>query len=243
METSDLAARLAKLETAVLADVMAAMGLLSQVLSPALRPVGGNNSFAGPALCASGSEPDPLGDNPSGVTGQPALSTFELDERVYPGAIVVIATNGCESGAIIGDNMATSMIGQGAAGFVIDGGIRDADALANASVPVFHRYRSPVSAHRTWAFRAFEHPVVLPGIWAPVRVCPGDLLLADADGIVCVPLAHAETIIAYGERHLQTEQSIKSAIEQGHPRRAATSGSGRLSFVTPIGGKATIIGE
>jgi regulator of RNase E activity RraA len=238
MTNDPLVRRLEKLETAAVADVMAAMGLMSQVLSSALVPVGPRVKFAGPALCASGSQ----------AQDGPALSTFDLDDLIYPGAIVVIATDRCETGAIIGDNMATSMIRRGAAGFVIDGGIRDAQALASgsasqASVPVFCRYRSPVSAHRSWAFRAFEQPIVMPGIWGDVTIAPGDFLLGDEDGIACLPRAHTETIIGYSERHMATEEAIKQALEAGETRRLATERSNRLKFVVPLGAKGKITSE
>nr|WP_321490496.1 RraA family protein [uncultured Hyphomonas sp.] len=229
MSDRPLLERLSNLETAAAADVMVAMGLEAQVLAPSLQPLGGAR-MAGFALCAEGRE----------GTDEPGLPTFDLDALVSPGAIVVIATAECGKGAIIGDNMVTSMVQAGARGFLLDGGIRDREALASGPVPVWCRYASPINAHRKWKYTAMGQPVTLPGIWGDVEIRPGDLILGDADGVVVLPREHAEQIVHDAEIHMRAEADIKTAIEAGEGRESATKSSRRLQHVRPLTAHAEI---
>lgn len=222
----NLILRLQKLEAAVVADVMVAMELYQQVLSPDLVPLprkqGLVKRIAGPAICAEGEE----------NAGDKALPTFGLDQSVYRGGIVIINTNNCRKGAVIGDNMATSMKNNGAIGFITDGGIRDAEEFIQEDLPVFHRYRSPINTHKFWSFTSFEHPIKMPGIWGEVTIHPGDLILADGDGVVVLPYQQAETIIEHGEIHLKTENSIKQGLLAGGDRKTVSKQNPRLAHVT-----------
>ena len=232
MPERELLDRLSKLEAAAAADVMVAMGLENQVLAPDLRPLG-HPGMAGVALCAEGrTDADAAG-----------LPTFDLDALVTPGAVVVIRTAGCDKGAIIGDNMVTSMVQRGARGFLLDGGIRDRAALAEGAAAVWCRYSSPINAHRKWKYTAMNQPVTLPGIWGAVTIRPGDLILGDDDGVCVLPQEHAAQIIADAEIHMRAEAEIKAAIEAGGSRESATRASRRLQHVRPLTAKAEIPDE
>ena len=225
MQSADLVKRLEALDSASVADVMTAMGFDAQVLAPSLKPLSAENcSFAGVAVCASGAE------SPKGET----LPTFALDDTVHEGSIVVIETGGCELGAIIGDNMATSMTRSGARAFIIDGGVRDAGALRVSETPVYCRYASSVSAHRFWKYTSVGKAITMPGIWSDVRIEPGDLMRGDADGIAIVPKAHAAVIVEHAERLQQVDEDIKQAMLGGKSREEATRGSNRLEDIKPL---------
>lgn len=224
MEQKLLIDRLKQLESAVVADVMTTMGLEAQVAAHDLRPLNPSWKIAGPAICAKGS------DNPETT----ALPTFGLDDSVYPGGIVVIDTDNCMRGAIIGDNMVTSMLNNGAKGFIVDGGIRDHQEFIDMNAPVFCRYSTPVNAHKYWHFTEFETPITLRGIWNDVTVNPGDLIIGDADGISVIPKEHAEQIIADAEIHQQTENSIKQGLIDGDTRQDISGRVNRLKHVKQL---------
>jgi len=233
-ETQGLIERLLRLDSATLADVMTAMGLHGQVLSPALRPV--NEACvrsAGRAICGRGSN----------TPGASTISSFRLDEAVQPGSFVVIDTDACDTGAIIGGNMVASMLKQGAAGFIVDGGIRDAEELAACGAPVYRRFDTPVSAHGRWKYTSVNEPITLPGIRDAVRIEAGDLVLSDSDGIVILPQRHAELIIGYGERHIGSESAIRQAIADGESREIATQKNPRLHYVIALTEQATAPNE
>ncbi len=212
-------------DTAAVADVMSAMGLGWPALSPSIRPLG-TAVMAGPALCAFGSEED------SG----PAIETFELDRLVYPGCIVIISTGPCDRGAIIGANMVSSMVRSGAVGIVLDGGVRDTQALTECSRPIWCRFTSPVSAHRAWRYRALDVPVRLPGIKGEVVIHPGDYIIADADGVCVIPAAHTRQVLADARIHFRMENEIARAISAGESREDATRRLPRLKHVRPLTG-------
>lgn len=217
----ELIKRLYKLESAVVADVMVKMGLEQQVLSPSFLPLASDIKIAGPAICAKGSI----------EAGKNAKPTFELDHKIYSGGIVVIDSGDCKKGALIGDNMATSMTKKGAIGFIVDGGIRDTETFIEQKLPVFYKYSSPINAHKFFSFTDFEVDISVDGIWGSVTICPGDLIIADMDGIAVIPLSHAEQIIHDSEIHLETENSIKSALLQGSDREEVTLQANRLEHV------------
>ncbi len=219
--TQALINRLKTLETAVIADVMVAMGLESQVLAPSFLSLGLDQILIGPAICAKGCV----------EAGDDAKTTFELDDCVYPGGIVVIDSNNCQKGALIGDNMATSMKNNGAVGFIVDGGIRDAVEFITLELPILYKYKTPINAHKFFSFTHFEVPISIDGIWGSVTINPGDLIIADSDGCSIIPLQHAEQIIADSEVHQQTENNIKLTIKKGETRKNASAKFPRLQHV------------
>ncbi len=213
--------RLNSIEAAVVADVMVAMGLELQVLAPSFLSLGLNERLIGPAICAKGRVD----------AGDDAKTTFGLDDSVYPGGIVVIDSNNCQKGALIGDNMATSMKNNGAIGFIVDGGIRDDVEFLALKLPIYYKYKTPINAHKFFSFTDFEVPISLDGIWGTVTVNPGDLIIADSDGCAIIPRQHAEQIITHSEIHQQTENNIKSALENGKTRKSASAEFPRLQHV------------
>ena len=123
---ASLLARLSKLPAAVTSDVLGEMGLRDQALTSGIRMVGNAKAIAGPAFCIRGE----ASFKASGVA-------FDMDRKLYPGAIVVIATGGYAGSAVIGGNVALSFKLRGAVAVVTDGGARDRDEFAEIGMPLF----------------------------------------------------------------------------------------------------------
>ncbi|XAH25930.1 RraA family protein [Xylophilus sp. GW821-FHT01B05] len=132
-----------------------------------------------------------------------------------PGDVIVVDAGGVGPNAIIGEIMLALTIARGAAGFVIDGLIRDSDTIGQHTLPVYARgvaHRGPYKDGPG----ELHVPVCIDGM----VVQPGDLVLGDGDGLLVVTPAEAEDIANRVEAVQRSEAAVLQSIAEGRADRS-----------------------
>ena len=131
-------------------------------------------------------------------------------EQIQPGDVVVAACTVDNTDGFFGDLLATSFRARGAKGLVIDGGVRDVADLTEMQFPVFSR---AISARGT--VKSTLGSVNIPVVCAGASVNPGDVVVADMDGVVIVPARIAQQAADAAEAREANEADKREKLAQG----------------------------
>ena len=181
-------------QTSHLADAMDGRGSLDYRIKP-LDP--SNAVFAGPAMTAFAYPAD-------------VAAVFGALSEAEPGDVIVAANDAFTRTAVLGDIAAGMMKNKGVAAFVTDGLARDKAGIVATGLPVFCAGIQPNSP-------AMHGPGI---VGAPITLCdvtvtPGDIIVGDADGVVVVPLAQADTVLERLARVRAAEEKTIVLVRQG----------------------------
>jgi 4-hydroxy-4-methyl-2-oxoglutarate aldolase len=167
------------------------------LMRPYMRPIYPAARAAGVAITVS-CQP---GDN---------LMIHAAMETVRPGDILVVTTTSDSTDGMFGDLLGASCQAHGVAGLIIDAGIRDTMDLTAMGFPVWAR---AISAQGT--VKATAGSVNVPVVCAGAVVNPGDVIVADNDGVVVVPRDRAEEVAKLSAQRIAKEEQSRTRLKQG----------------------------
>jgi regulator of RNase E activity RraA len=201
-----LAALRQGLFTAVLSDCLDAAGHRQQAMQARIRPLDEALVLCGRARTALYMDvyEAPAGENPYDLEIR-LIDDLQADE------VPVFACGASGRIAPWGELLSTAARARGAAGVVMDGLTRDVRAIRDMKFPVFAGGIGPLDSKGRGKVMAIDVPVEVAG----ARVCPGDLVFGDADGVVVVPRAVEDQVVAAALAKVSGENATREALARG----------------------------
>ena len=197
-------ARLGRLYTGAVHDVLRGMGHDNCVLPINIRPLDPTLKLAGPVWTVSGRI------DRTKSRHETLLGWTTVLSKAPAGHVVVCQPNHHEV-AMMGELSSETLKNKGVLGYVVDGGCRDTDFILQQKFPVFHSFFTPSDIVARWVPDHFGEPVTL----GTVTIRSGDYILGDRDGLVVIPCELIDETIAKTEEVAVTENKVRDAIRGG----------------------------
>lgn len=206
--TAELCARYRRLYLPAVCDALYWMGLPEQVLPTYLRPLFPEARVAGIAYTIQGAPINPHLGREEGI--ERITSYLEMFQKLSPDRVLVSVNPGSHVGHL-GELTGNSAQKHGCVGVILDGNLRDIEGLREIGLQVFYRDLSPLNAIGRWEMVASQVPVKV----GEVTIHPGDLVLAEFDGILVIPAADAERVLVHAEQIVGAEELVREEMRAG----------------------------
>jgi regulator of RNase E activity RraA len=208
-------ARAAQLDTTSLSDALDRLGIGGQCLN--IKPLEWTFQLTGRAYTIR-----------YGPSATPSGTVGDYIDEVVPGTVIVLDNSGRENATVWGDILTWVATRRGVAGTVIDGACRDTRLARELGYPIFSRSYSM----RTGKDRVQVEDVNCVVNIGDARVAPADILRGDADGVLVIPRAHEDAVLAAAEEIDATEQRIRALVTDGRSLSEARRELGYHSLQT-----------
>jgi 4-hydroxy-4-methyl-2-oxoglutarate aldolase len=193
-----------ELYTAVISDSLDELGLPDQVMREFIRPLAPESTLVGWArtiLCM----------DLHYVPEDPYRTEIEAVDSIEPGEVVVVATGCSKRNAPWGELLSTAAVARGARGCVTDGLVRDTRKILQMGFPLFCAGVKPVDSKGRGIVVNYNFPVDCGG----VMVNPGDLVVADCDGVVVIPRAVVDETLQAAADKVNRENDSREDLRKG----------------------------
>ena len=167
------------------------------LMKPYMRPIYASAKVAGPAVTVSCQ----AGDN---------LMIHAAVEICKPGDVLVVTTTSDSTDGMFGELLATSLGAHGVLGLIIDAGVRDVSELTAMDFPVWAK-----AIHAQGTVKSSAGSVNIPVVCAGAAVEPGDVIVADQDGVVVVPRETAAEAAKASQARISKEEKARERLRAG----------------------------
>jgi regulator of RNase E activity RraA len=140
-------------------------------------------------------------------------STRAAIEDMPEGAITVVDAMGVTDAGIFGDILSLRMKKRGVAALITDGVVRDLDGVLSTGLPLWSRGTAAPASVGGLTFVGWQEPIACGG----VAIFPGDVIVADTDGAVCIPRAMLDDVLKAATEQERLEVWIMKEVEKGLP--------------------------
>jgi len=187
--------RASRLDTTALSDALDRLGVAGQCLG--IKPLDPRFRLCGRAFTIL-----------YGPAGNPPGTVGDFIDDIAEGTVIVIDNGGRENATVWGDILTMVAHRRKIAGTVIDGACRDTNLSREIGYPIFSRSYSIRTGKDRVQVEAMNCAVNI----GEARILPGDILRGDADGVIAIPRAHENDVLAIAEEIDATEEKIRQAV-------------------------------
>ncbi|MGP0066026.1 MAG: RraA family protein [Isosphaeraceae bacterium] len=198
------------LGSALICDALDAEGFRHQSPRVGLRPMTAHGVLVGrcrTTLWADMAHPD----------SRPYELELAAVDGCRPGDVLIAAAGGSTRSGIWGELLSTAARNSGCVGVIVDGAVRDVRTMRAMEFPVFARHTSPYDSRDRQRVIDVDVPVEIAG----VPFTPGDIVVADDDGVVVIPKAVEDVVLRRAWAKVHDENQVRDAIRSGMKAAAA----------------------
>ncbi|MCJ8322452.1 MAG: RraA family protein [Rhizobiales bacterium] len=204
MDDQDYIKQLEQCYTGVVHDVMSEMGLENFTFPPELKPLLPQKVICGPVFTIEGKRTNTASGH------ETLLAWTGLLSKAKSGHIWVSQPHDLTI-AHMGELSAETLHKKGVLGCIVDGGIRDSHFMEKLGFQNWRRFHTPRDVVGTWLPTGFDVDIII----GDVLIKPGDIILADLDGIVRIPKADLAEVTLKSHEAMHKENKVRTAIING----------------------------